>query len=252
MARSDAPGAGSVEPADHPPIPFSDSSWSYFTERLQALAIPLADSASLRQGLEAVYGHLKGVNAWLNLTRVEDDRGYLQRHVLDSLMLLTVPWFRDAEALRCCDLGSGGGYPGVPLAFTAPNHQWLLVDSRQRKVRFLAAAGALVDAERVRARAFRGGETASTAPEEAKAYGLVTTRATGSVWDISSEAQPLLKRGGRLVVWQGPSFDHAEEEKLRKALKKSQWHHIETHRYTLDDDDPQRCLITLTLGSKLW
>ena len=159
------------------------------------------------------------MNAWLNLTRVEDDKGFLQRHVLDSLMLHTADWYRQPETLRCCDLGSGGGYPGVPLALTTPQHQWLLVDSRQRKVRFLAAAGALVDAERVRARAFRGGEVAHTAPEEAKAYDLVTTRATGSVFDISSEAKPILRKGGRLVVWQGPSFDHAEEEKITKVVK---------------------------------
>ena len=93
---------------------------------------------------------------------------------------------------------------------------------------------------------------AHTAPEEAKAYDLVTTRATGSVLDISSEAKPILRKGGRLVVWQGPSFDHAEEEKLRKSLKKSHWHQIDVQRYTLDDEDPHRCLITLTLGSKLW
>ena len=252
MARSNAPGAGSVDPADHPPIPFSDSSWAYFTERLDALALPIEATSVLRHGLEAVYGHLKGVNAWLNLTRVDDDKGFLQRHVLDSLMLHSAPWFHNHSTLRCCDLGSGGGYPGVPLALTGPQNEWLLVDSRQRKVRFLAAAGALVDASRVRARAFRGGETASTAPEEAKAYDVVTTRATGSGVDISSEAKPLLKKGGRLVVWQGPSFDHAEEETLRKAMKKSHWHQIETFRYTLDDDDPQRCLIMLTLGSKLW
>ena len=42
MARSSAPGAGSVDPADHPPIAFADESWAYFCERLQALNIPLS------------------------------------------------------------------------------------------------------------------------------------------------------------------------------------------------------------------
>ena len=100
MARSSAPGAGSVDPADHPPIAFADESWAYFSERLQALNIPLSADEALRQGLEAVYGHLKGVNAWLNLTRVEDDKGFLQRHVLDSLMLHTADWYRQPETLR--------------------------------------------------------------------------------------------------------------------------------------------------------
>ena len=245
MARSLAPGAGSVDPADHPSIAFDDGSWKWFCERIQALGLPPAEE--FRQQFEMIYGHLQGVNTWLNLTRVDGDQNYLLRHVLDSLMLFRCPWFRDADALACCDLGSGGGYPGLPLALLEPAHRWLLVDSRQRKVRFLQAAGALIDAQRVTSRAFRGSEVAKWAPDEMMRYDVVTTRATGSVLTIAGEAQPLLRLGGRLVVWQGPSFDAEAEQNLRAELPHSAWTNLTVDRYTLVEDDPMRCLITLTL-----
>lgn len=254
MVRSQAPGAGSVDPADHPAQPFSAAAWQSFSHRVQELGLP--DQTPLRPAWEAIYGHLQGVNQWLNLTRVDSEEAYLQRHVLDSLMLLQMPWFLSPSSLRCADLGSGGGYPGLPLALTVPQHHWLLIDSRQRKVRFLAAAATLIDGERVRARAFRAGHAPHEASDCVAAFDLVTTRATGTVEDIATEALPLLRRGGRLVVWQGPLFDEAAEKSLRHNLllastaDRGPWEALAVHRYQLHAADPQRCLVILSRRGK--
>ena len=82
-APSDDPRAGSVDPKLYPASPFPAADWSWFLDRCQALGIE--DPAPFRPAIEALYAHLVGVNAWLNLTRIAGVRDYLKWHVLDSL-----------------------------------------------------------------------------------------------------------------------------------------------------------------------
>ncbi len=200
---------GSVAAADHPPRRFPDTDWDWFCA--QCAAAGIAAGAEVRPRLEALYGHLAGVNAWLNLTRLSDPRDYLERHVLDALAPLGAePVFRPGGGERCVDLGSGGGYPGLILALWMPDTSWTLIDSRGRKVAFLAEAARLVDPQRVTARQLRGREVASAAPELVRGCQLVTARAVAPAATLLAEARELLARGGRLVAWKGPSY-HGEE-----------------------------------------
>ncbi|TVR43789.1 MAG: hypothetical protein EA402_08755 [Planctomycetota bacterium] len=249
MVAPSSAGQGSVAVADHPPLPFSQAAWQRFSTRAEQLGLGPCDG--LRPGLEALHGHLVGVNAWMNLTRVAGEDEYLQRHVLDSLMLLREDCLAAKPPLSCCDLGSGGGYPGLPLALAAPPHRWLLVDSRSRKVRFLAAAASLVDSQRVRALAFRGREVAHQAPNERGAHDLVTSRATGAVDIIAAEALELLKPQGHLVVWQGPSFDAGEADRLATAIPQRWWSSLRVSTYHLGPDEPSRSLVILRRSARL-
>lgn len=232
----------SFDPAAYPRQRFADAEWEAFAQQLAAAALPLPD----RSSLEALYAHLLGVNAWLNLTRVDGVAAYLQRHVLDSLMLHQLACSRHLSGL-CCDLGSGAGYPGLPLALTLPQTQWQLVDSRSRKVQFLRATAGLIDAERVQARAFRAREVATAAPDLYRRCQLVSTRATGNVIAMAREAVDMLCPGGLLVVWQGPSCDSAMLATIKEALigRGSPWTHLHAHPYQLSAEDPQRVLVSL-------
>jgi 16S rRNA (guanine527-N7)-methyltransferase len=241
MAFSNAPGAGSVEPADHPPIAFDEADWQWFVERCAALQVPCPE----RTPCEVIYGHLVGVNAWLNLTRLTDTRAWLKQHLLDSLILHRLDWAAEHQrGAPLLDLGSGGGYPGLPLALTMPQRRVVLMDSRSRKVRFLAAAGGLIG-ERVQAQAFRGREAERAAPELAGRCGLVVSRATGSPADLVPEIQPLLAPGGRAVIWQGPSHDDAARKAVADLPKRNRLRIIEEHVVVLEDGDPERRLVVL-------
>ena len=132
---SDDPALGSADPALHPPRAFPDEDWRWFLARCAALGIEQA--AGRRSVLEALYGHLVGVNRWLNLTTLVAPRDYLKLHLLDSLALEGDARLRHlSEGSPCVDLGSGGGYPGLPLAVWHATVPWVMVDARQKKVEF--------------------------------------------------------------------------------------------------------------------
>lgn len=120
-------------------------------------------------------------------------------HLLDSLA--AVPILRDAGVNAFVDLGSGGGYPGIPLALAVPACRALLVDSIAKKARFLSTVVAAVGlAGRVEVAAARVEELARD-PDRREAWPAVTARAVADLADLVELAFPLLARGGILVAW---------------------------------------------------
>jgi 16S rRNA (guanine527-N7)-methyltransferase len=155
-------------------------------------------------GLEAIEAHARLLLAWneaINLTAVTAPAAMASRHVLDSLAavpLLAAGGAGGDGTVRVIDLGSGGGYPGLPLAVAMPAARVTLVDSVGKKAAFLeAAVGATGLGDRLRVRAARAEELA-TAPER---WDVATARAVGAVAELVELALPLLRVGGRLVAW---------------------------------------------------
>ncbi len=245
-ARDDdqGPGAGSFDPALHPPIAFADSDWQWFVARCAALDV--ADPEARRSTLEALYGHLVGVNRWLNLTTITDARAYLKLHVLDSLSAEPDPRLRHlSEGAPCVDLGSGGGYPGLPLAVWHPSVPWVLVDARQKKVDFLIAACALTGNARATARHMRGNEAAIKAPDLRRRCQLVTCRAMGQTAEIMAEAADLLHKSGHLMLFKGPAFAGDERAAAITACERLGYRLVSERRVILEDGDPERVLVVV-------
>lgn len=144
----------------------------------------------------ALAAHVRLMLAWneaINLTAIIDPAAIARRHVADSLA--AVPVLRDGPSDRIVDIGSGAGFPGLPLAVV---HPWrvTLADSVGKKAAFLRTAVAAMDLEnRVSVR------TARAETLERGAWDIVTARAVGSVADLVEIGLPLLRPGGRLVVW---------------------------------------------------
>ncbi len=162
----------------------------------------------------ALADHLRLLLAWnaaVNLTAIRDPRAAVAAHVLDALSAL--PLLRELGVRALLDLGSGGGYPGLPLAIALPAERALLVDSIGKKARFLATAVAgLGLADRVAVVAERA-ETLAADPRHRGRWQAVTARAVGSLADLIELAFPLLTTGGVLVAWKrseiGPERDRA-------------------------------------------
>ena len=93
---------------------------------------PEDESALLRHA-----GLLRHWNRRLNLTAITDPAGVVVQHLLDSLAV--APWVRGGRVL---DIGSGGGFPGIPLAVALPEVRFTLLDSRGKRVEFLRHAAA--------------------------------------------------------------------------------------------------------------
>ena len=235
------PNAGELDPAVYPPIAFSADDWAWFCGLAEPFGIPDLDAH--RETIERLYGHLVGVNAWLNLTRITDPRGYLKLHLLDSLSLWPDRRRKHlSEGAPCVDLGAGGGYPGLPLSLWQPQVPWVLVDSRKRKVDFLNAAAGIVGT-RVEARHFRGREVARAAPDLRRRCQLVVSRAAGAVDKLLPEITDMLANKGSIVIYKGPNYSQEEHEAALAVTKKCRLRFVTVNAVQLEPQDPERLFV---------
>jgi 16S rRNA (guanine527-N7)-methyltransferase len=150
----------------------------------------------------AIDGHVRLLLAWtsaINLTAIRDPRAVAVGHVLDSLA--AVPRLRSLGIDALVDLGSGGGFPGLPLAVALPARQALLVESTGKKARFLETAIAAIGPIAGTAVAPVRAETLARDPAHRGAWPCVTARAVAALPDLIELAVPLLRPGGVLVAW---------------------------------------------------
>jgi 16S rRNA (guanine527-N7)-methyltransferase len=200
-------------PADLPPL--DPSFWHVLDGGLSALGLELGDPIR-----SAIDGHVRLLLTWnehINLTALRAPEQIARGHLLDSLS--AVPLLRRLAAAgagrrkgrlpRLLDLGSGAGFPGLPLALVLPAERGVLVDSIAKKAAFLEAAGAaaakalreageqppLLEAIADRA------EDLARQPAHRAAYDIVTARAVGSLAEVAELALPLLRMGGHVVAW---------------------------------------------------
>ena len=170
------------------------------TLRAGLSAIPGANLSDAQ--LEALDDHVRLLLAWneaINLSGIRDPAAIALEHVLDSLTAL--PILRRAAVTELLDLGSGAGYPGLPLAIMLPTSRVLLVESIGKKARFLAVvAEALGLSDRVRVAATRA-ETLAADPHYRGRWPAVVARAVSDLTELAELSLPLLEIGGALVAW---------------------------------------------------
>ncbi|MBQ1890805.1 MAG: class I SAM-dependent methyltransferase, partial [Firmicutes bacterium] len=77
-------------------------------------------------------------NEKINVTAIRDRAEFMKKNVEDSLEVLKLPEFSDAK--RILDLGTGGGFPGLPLAIACPDKEFYLLDSVAKKLKVVAIA----------------------------------------------------------------------------------------------------------------
>jgi 16S rRNA (guanine527-N7)-methyltransferase len=138
-------------------------------------------------------------NQSINLTAIRDPEVIATRHVIDSLSAL--PVMRERGLRRFIDLGSGGGFPGLPVAAALPAVGALLVDSIAKKVRFLDAAVAAVGVAGTVATFTGRAEHLAGNPEHHERWPAVLARAVGALPELVELAFPLLAPGGVLIAW---------------------------------------------------
>jgi 16S rRNA (guanine527-N7)-methyltransferase len=134
-------------------------------------------------------------------------------HIADSLSaLLLVDRSPASESL--VDIGSGAGFPGLPLATVLPGTAVDMVEATVRKCRFIAGAIERLELPNARAVCERAEDWARS--EGGGRYGLATARALASLPTLVEYASPLLREGGRLIAWKG-ARDPAEERQGASA-----------------------------------
>ncbi len=140
-------------------------------------------------------------NTKLNLSAIRDEASVREKHVQDSLLLGDFLNLGD-QRLRVLDLGTGGGFPSLPLACVYPNLRFTAVDSVGKK---LKAVQSMADELEVKLRTQHGRiEELGQDAQYREQFDLVLARALAP-WPVLLEyALPFVRVGGRFVAYQGP------------------------------------------------
>ncbi|NEU84291.1 16S rRNA (guanine(527)-N(7))-methyltransferase RsmG [Nostoc sp. UIC 10630] len=158
-------------------------------------------------------------NRQLNLTRITDPQEFWEKHLWDSLrgILPVLSGNLPLASPTIIDIGTGAGFPGVPVAITVPNCTITLLDSTQKKITFLdnlLSELALTNAKTLVGRAEEIGQHS----QHRKAYDIALIRAVGAVSVCAEYTLPLLKQGGLAIIYRG-NWTKDETTALQNAVK---------------------------------
>jgi 16S rRNA (guanine527-N7)-methyltransferase len=174
---------------------------------------------TLPEGAAAVFARygafLEEKNRVMNLTTITGAREIAERHFLDSLALLTLPCLENPAGASLIDVGSGAGFPGLPLKIAVPQLKLTLLDAQRKRVGFLRELCeilALQDVSCVHARA------EEYAAQARGAFDFAASRAVARLNVLAELCLPLVKTGGFFVAMKGTDSD-AEIAEAENALK---------------------------------
>ena len=164
--------------------------------------------------LRALIDEVLRVNQQLNLTSIRDPEEAWTKHIIDSLQGLDTGLFEGIKSV--IDVGSGAGFPGLPLAIARPDLKMTLLESTRKKCDFLRNTIELFDLKTkvLNERA----ETAGQNKVWRERYAVATVRAVGSLSEVCELTLPLVKVGGHAVLWRG-QWAKEETHVARSVLK---------------------------------
>lgn len=155
------------------------------------------------------YRELIAWNKKLNLTSITDREEVYRKHFYDSLCLVRALPLADETVL---DVGSGAGFPSIPLKIMFPHLQVTILDAMQKRIVFLEhlveALGIDVTLIHGRAEEF----------DHRERYDIVTARAVANLTMLAELCVPFVRPGGRFLAMKGPGY-HDELERARRAFR---------------------------------
>ena len=167
--------------------------------------------ADTAEKLLAYVDRILEINEHINLTAVRDRDEAIVKHLADSLSVLEVPEFWEAETI--IDVGTGAGFPGALLAIACPSKSFVLLDSTLKKLRVIDGLSeelSISNLKTVHARAEEIGRQ-----EYAGCFDLCVSRAVADLKKLSGWCLPFVRKGGAFISYKGSNY----EEELSPALK---------------------------------
>ena len=175
-------------------------------------ALPVGCSAEQAEKLYDWYIYLTEKNKEFNLTAITEFEEVLEKHYYDSL--LYVP---EANCRKIIDVGTGAGFPGMPLAIFHPDVQFVLMDSLAKRIRFIEESVEMLGLTNVTAVHARAEDLARD-PAYREQFDACVSRAVSQLRVLAEYDVPFVEVGGEFVPYK--SGDIVQElEEAEKALK---------------------------------
>lgn len=159
---------------------------------------------------------LKEWNQKINITSIEDDEDIYVKHFLDSVLLMNEVNFNEEKSI--IDVGTGGGFPGLPLKIVNNNYKVTLLDSLRKRIDFLTIVAnelLLDDVEFIHGRAEDFGQN----KEYRERFDICVSRAVAPLNVLSEYCLPFVKKGGYFAAYKSENIS-SEIESSENAVKK--------------------------------
>lgn len=186
------------------------------------------------------YKLLVETNKVMNLTAITEPEEVAVKHMIDSLL----PYDKETfSGKTLADVGTGAGFPGIPLKIYCPELKVVLIDSLGKRLKFLQQVIAKLQLTDIECEHLRA-EDAGKSKKHREKYDLVTARAVARLSVLSEYCLPLVKKGGMFIALKGSKY--AEEiEEGRAALKILGGRLISSEQVKLPGLDDGRAIIKI-------
>jgi 16S rRNA (guanine527-N7)-methyltransferase len=175
-------------------------------------------------------------NRRINLTAITEPGAMARKHFLDAIAIYP---YIDGKAKRLLDMGSGGGFPGLPLKLLNPDIQMVLLDASQKKINFLKHVIRLLEIGGIQAIHGRVEAVINEPHGWRGRFDGVLARGFAALDILSGLALPLLAGNGAIYALKGPGAGKEITRDLEKRFD------VQHHEYLLPFEGEHRCLVRL-------
>jgi len=159
---------------------------------------------------------LKDWNTRINLTALTEDSDIIDKHFIDSLLIFHYETI--IEGARVADVGTGGGFPGIPIKIYRPDIQLSLIESIGKKVKFLNHVVDTLKLDNVEVMNERVEEIGHS-KEHRERYDIVVARCVARLPILAEYCLPLVSVGGKFIAYKGQESE-VEVEEAKNAIEK--------------------------------